>query len=342
MRIRVSLLSLLIATINWSSSGAQVVSEHSLSARPLGELELVHGPVPCDEQSCYGIEVTCPEVSRPEQGWLKVGSPSAGPSKGTILITTGGPGTGLFDSFFHGQRVLNELRAAGFRTVQLQWLGGWLFATPGQKEGHARLACRPATAARWVYDNLHEGASTAPFCATGHSGGAAQVSYMLSHYGLEDILSAVVPTGGPPMSRMDLSCAADDPAEESLSFPDWARRLIDSGFGFPSDGSGPCAQGDLSYGEMFREASVASGDGDYFYPQTLVWFLFEEQDNTHAAAMGATYHDLLVSQGSPMVRKDVIPEANHGFPGTPEGADKIRDILLSECRLQGPPETPTP
>ena len=51
--------------------------------------------------------------------------------------------------------------------------------------------------ARWVYDNLHGGSSGAASCATGNSGGAMQVSFLLSHYGLEEILSAVVPTGGP-------------------------------------------------------------------------------------------------------------------------------------------------
>jgi hypothetical protein len=123
---------------------------------------------------------------------------------------------------------LAELSAAGFRTVQLQWIDGWLFASPGKEEGHVRLACRPATVARWVHDHLHEPSPSAAFCATGNSGGASQISYMLSHYGLEEILAAVVPSGGPPMGRW-IGAAPGDPGFIQLES---MRKLIDAGFGF--------------------------------------------------------------------------------------------------------------
>ena len=110
-----------------------------------------------------------------------------------------------------------------------------------------------------------------------------QIGYMLTYYGLEELLDAAVPSGGPPTGRLDLSCLRDDPANEIMrlglendGFP--ADRVIDRGFGYPPDGSGPCARGDTSFRDQFREASVASGDGDYSYPRTLVWFLFGEND----------------------------------------------------------------
>ena len=119
--------------------------------------------------------------------------------------------------------------------MQLKWLGGWLIGTPGEEEGHVRLACRPATVARWVYDNLHETEPAAAYCAAGNSGGAAQISYMLTHYGLEEVLDLIIPNGGPPMGRLDRACIPGDTASNPLWYPSgWPTRIIDAGFGFPA------------------------------------------------------------------------------------------------------------
>jgi hypothetical protein len=315
--------------------------------RQLGKLEVLSGPLQCEGGECYEIRVSCPEVDAPARARLKAGA-RAGTSgtspKGTILFTSGGAGT----QWYNSPSLLSDVAAAGFRTVQLQWIDSWLLGSAGKEEGHVRLGCRPATVARWVYDHLHEQRPTAAFCATGHSGGAAQVSYLLTHYGLKDILAAVVPSGGPPMARMDRSCTRDDPANASLAFPDWATRLIDAGFGFFPPGEpqsfnpfqapavGPCARGDASFREKFRQASVASTDGDYSYPRTMVWFVFEGIDDTHAVAMGMTYYDLLIKMGSPLIRKTVVPDVNHAGPSglyaSANGVRTVRDILLGECR----------
>ncbi len=134
------------------------------------------------------------------------------------------------------------------------------------------------------------------------------------------------------MGRIDLSCVRDNGATRELWFPNWATRIIDGGFGFPRDGSGPCAQGDASYREMFLEASVASGKGDYHYPETLVWFVFGEADTTGATAEGLTYYELLLQHGSPLVRKDTLPGLLHGITRAPDGVNKISEILVAECR----------
>jgi hypothetical protein len=262
---------------------------------------------------------------------LKVGDPVGLLSRGTIMFMTGGGGTGLWEQFGpDATRVLSELRAAGFRTVQLRWTRGWLVGAPGKLEGHVRLACKPATVANWVYHSLHDQGEDTAFCATGNSGGSAQVSYMLSHYGLSQILSAAVPTGGPPMGRIDLGCIRDDPANRELWYVGGAAALIDQGFGFFRNG--PCVRSNAQFRERFRQASVASGEGDYVYPRTMVWFLFGELDSSNAVEQGLIYHEQLVQEGSPLVRKDVVPGTPHAVPSTPQGANMIRDIMLNECR----------
>jgi hypothetical protein len=323
----------------------------SQAASALGRVEVLSGPGECADSSCYEVRVTCPNVAAPARARLKVARNGKSP-RGTILFTSGGLGTEWYEGAGESSRILKDVATAGFRTVQLQWKDSWLFGSPGKEEGQARLGCRPATVARWVRDHLHEPSETRAFCATGHSGGAAQVAYMLSHYGLDGILSAVVLTGGPPMSRIDRGCARADPKNAQIAFPDWATRIIDVGFGFhppagregfdpfKAPGVGPCARGEASFREKLRQASVASGDGDYVYPGTMVWFVFEGIDDTHAAAMGAAYHDLLVERGSPHVRKTTIPDVTHAGPkglyGNRNGADKVREILMDECRLRKP------
>jgi hypothetical protein len=324
--------------------------------RPLGKVEVLSGPTPCSGGNCYEIRVTCPEVAEPASARLKVTAVGDSP-RGTILLTTGALGTQLYESTAETARILNDLSTAGFRTVQLQWINPWLLGSAGKEEGHARLGCRPATVARWVHDTLHQRSASTAFCATGHSGGAAQVSYMLSHYGLEEILASVVPTGGPPMARMDRSCARPDDKNAgkngSMTFPEWATRIIDAGFGFLPPGGpqsfapnelapavGPCARDEPSFREKLRQASVASGDGDYVHPRTMVAFVFEAIDDSHAVAMGTTYHDLLIEKKSPLVQKTIIPDVSHSGPkglyNNRSGADKVRDILLETCRPRTP------
>jgi hypothetical protein len=149
------------------------------AARAVGKVEVLSGPVRCADSRCYEIRVTCPQVAAPARARLKVAGAGTS-SRGTILFTSGGLGTEWYEGTGESSRILKDVATAGFRTVQLQWVDSWLFGSPGKEEGHARLACRPATVARWVRDQLHEPAESRAFCATGHSGGAAQVAYMLS------------------------------------------------------------------------------------------------------------------------------------------------------------------
>ena len=149
---------------------------------------------------------------------------------------------------------------------------------------------------------------------------------------------------------MDLSCAASSPDNEGVAFPGWARKIIDGGFGFlpegdlssfstwqQEEGSGPCARGDSSHAERFRSASVASGEGDYVYPNTMVAFVFEGIDNTNAVAQGTFYYDLLVREGSPHVQRSVVPDVTHGGMGMglydAVGAEHISNTLMSACRI---------
>jgi hypothetical protein len=299
--------------------------------RPLGTTKLISGPTPCADQNCYEIEVSCPEVAQPEQVILKVGDPTGSPSRGTILFASGWIGTFLWEERGpDAVRILKELRAAGFRTVQLNWMHNWYYGAPGQQEGYARLACRPATVARWVHDNLHNQSPETAFCATGHSNGAAQVSYMLTHYGQADLFSTVVLEGGPNFARMDQACIHTW-FNRSLRYPQNDAQDADWGFGFQNDGTGPCGRHDATFRQQFQEASIAFGGWDYVYPKTMIRFLMGAQDDTATAAQGRIYYERLKEAGTPLLGLEIIPEASHDTISTKQGAEAIRDNLLNEC-----------
>jgi hypothetical protein len=268
---------------------------------------------------------------------LRVGNAGATvPARGTILFLSGARGTSPWDGGAEARRILGELRAAGFRTVILQWTSafGWSKSATGCHVGHGRLACRPATAARWIYDNLHTQSATIAYCATGQSGGSTQIGYMIAQYGLADIISAAVLTGGPPHSRLDLGCLKYDPANQSAWFDEGGSAgLIDEGFGYTAD-LGPCTQSRWSFRKKFQEASIAYGDWQYNYPRTMVWFLLGAQDNTASVGQYAFFQQRLIDAGSPFIRFNTIPNTGHGVQNSPEGANMIRDIMLNECRLR--------
>lgn len=319
-------------------------------SRETGTVTILAGPRPCSGEECYEVAVACPALGEPERARLKIGRPAKGEIRGTILFMTGLGGRQLWENFGSGARsALKKLKKAGFRTVQIAWDRGWLIGARGGREGPEKLACRPATLARWIHDRPNRNGAapgpeeTAPqadpgiateegqaFCATGNSAGAAQISYGLTAYGLDEIYDTVILTGGPPLSRLDLACIRDD-TPGNYYFPLAGRRLMDQSFGQPSDGSGPCSRSDPSIREALRRHSQVLAAGDFDYPDTEVWFLFGAKDDSSAVPQGMLFYDKLKESGSPRVFLETVPKTPHETPSTRKGATKIRKILLKEC-----------
>src|SRR5262249_42774076 len=116
----VPLLFTFIAGLASHAAGQHV--QQTAVPRHLGEVEVLSGPVPCADGQCYNLRVTCPEVAAAAEARLKVVAPKTPSPRGTILFTTGSQGTFLYETPPESRRTLAELSAAGFRTVQLEWL----------------------------------------------------------------------------------------------------------------------------------------------------------------------------------------------------------------------------
>jgi hypothetical protein len=314
-----------------SGGGGSSSNGSSWVPLPLGTVTVLAPAYVCGTNSlCFDIEVTCPGVLEPAQATLRVTSDPQVQSRGAILLTTGGEGLAFYgDDATEAPRIMADMHAAGFTTIELKWIDSWLEGT-SPSEGQILLAGRPATVARWVYDNLYSiGAGTA-FCASGNSAGAAQILYSMTHYGLESLYSLVVPTGGPPFSRIDWGCLPATGPNPAAVYPDESAKTVDLGYGF-AKGTGPCVFQDPSFLTVFQASSEAFGAHDYTFPKTLVWLVLGDQDTTAAPAQAAILLDLLTQEGSPLVQQSVATNTGHNVPSTVEGADLIRDILLGDC-----------
>lgn len=304
------------------------------SVYSLGTLRTTSAGVPeCPAGStCRSIEVSCPAVKTAAPAYLSVAEPTA-PPRGTLLFTTGGSGMGWAFRARDREALMEQLLGDGFRIVQLAWATNWLESSPGDTAGTAHLGCRPATVVKWVHETYflplgiaRSSNGRCGFCITGNSGGATQSSYPLSHYRLEEILDAVIPTGGPPHSALSKSCLLR-PGEAGYQYPPNTREFLDRGFGF-FDGNGPCVRQDPSFTNRWDQASVATGGTDYNHPRTRVHFVFGENDEAQQT-VGGDYADRLRNEGSPWVTSEIAAATGHGTMGTEQGRSAIRAAILA-------------
>src|SRR5712692_2479824 len=192
------------------SANGPTVNSSSI-AKPLGTFVLGAITTPdCPAGfTCNTFTVICPAIAENATGVIAVQKP-LGQIKAVAIFFSGSGGGDWWDkastevpAFF--QSLLND----GFEVVEVRWLNvGWLEAPVGIQSGQELLASRPATVIKWVHDNmyvplrLHPNAGQCGFCVTGNSGGAAQITYAISSYGIDGIVDAAIPTSGPPMASI--------------------------------------------------------------------------------------------------------------------------------------------
>lgn len=168
------------------------------SPLPLGVASAVDAGCPAGSPAgsqCKQITVACTGISI-ASATLRTTPPAAGaPGRGTIVLTTGGDGTALERSTSPlAAAMISTFNGDGLVAVEIGWNAPGIWGGPQPRT----LACRYATAARWVYDNIHSGGRSLLFAAQGTSGGASQIAFALAHYGGSDFIALANLGGGPP------------------------------------------------------------------------------------------------------------------------------------------------
>ena len=205
------------------------IRSQSLTARPLGVFTLGHyNTTGCPGGFlCYDFTVSCPNVAQTIPGSIAVKLPTVAPTGVVVFFSGAGGGewwqstSALVPPFF--QSLLNR----GLILIQVQWgNSGWLATIPNGGTGQELLACRPATAIKWIHDVVYSPLRLNPpighcgFCLTGNSGGSAQIAYALSSYGLDGMVNAMIPTSGPPLAAIaSTNSRSARPAAERAAAP---------------------------------------------------------------------------------------------------------------------------
>jgi len=319
---------------------------------------------------CAEILVSCPPAeNRPVQ--LRTTTPPQGtPIAGTVVFGLGGSGRAFFESAkrdaapnLPAAEMLDRLNLAGYRVIQRSWRdrpngdpGGWINGSTSL----GTSACRYATLMGWIYDQalLHDPSSQA-FCAVGQSGGASEIGYGLSTYGLENLIDMAVLTGGPPHGQIDGGCDATSSAWEqtcnanletlgicpeqgpyshSCFFSEQSiERNIDAAFDLrtPPDDQ-PCACVDTP---ALIGNGVLSPIADLDHPLTHVSFLIGERDCSTAPPMGSSYILALLGNSTGPANFAVLPGVSHTVPAFDDGTAAIEAALTASdgCILRHTP-----
>jgi|GEM_PF-2915829 len=310
--------------------------------------------------TCVQVTVRClPAEDRGVQ--LRITTPRAGtPIRGTLVFGLGGGGRGFYensqepgDPTLHAALMLDRLNVAGFRVIQRAWLdrpsgepGGWINGSTSLE----RSSCRYATLLTWIHSRpqLHDPTSQA-FCAVGQSGGASEIGYALSTFGLDSRLDLAVLTGGPPHGRIDGGCdpsavAWENACNQSLETlgicpqlgPDQhncffqsgtIERSVDAAFDLnqPPDDM-PCANADTA---TLNANSVLSPIADVDHPNTNVVFLDGEDDCGTAPDMGSPYILAVLGNSTGLASFAVVPGVTHTVPAFAAGTAAIEAAIAA-------------
>jgi hypothetical protein len=183
---------------------------------------------------------------------------------------------------------------------------------------------------RWIHQNrfvpLNVPAGSVGrcgFCITGNSGGASQVSYALSFYGLDGLLDGVFPTSGPPQAAQDKGCllrSGEAPYRYGSN-----SLVIDQAHGFLT--GGPCRNADASFLPRWLAESVDTGGRDFVHPETRVHFIHSDFD-VPAVPHALDYIARLRSAGTPLLTEQVIPGMPHRLQTSAVGLDALFRALV--------------
>ncbi|MBL9004744.1 MAG: hypothetical protein JNJ46_10880 [Myxococcales bacterium] len=252
--------------------------------------------------------------------------------KGSIVFGSGGDGTGFYN-YTQTKRLLD----AGYNVIDRRWPAGWFTAGTA---GPQQTACRLAALLRYLRASV---APTGAFCATGNSGGSAELSYALTWQGAGKVLDFALPSSG-PFHRLDLACQGETDAAWkaqcqmliSTRCPDCQSRICQLG-------NGPRSLIDNSFSALpkcsaatamdlatLKTLGPAQGPNAATLDGAPVRFLTGKDDSGAYAPLQTALHDALKASGA-SVEILYVTGAPHEMDTTSAGANAIFDALSTRC-----------
>jgi len=292
---------------------------------------------PCEKSppaatGCERYEVTCAGLAPAIVDLAIYAAKDGAPSKGTVLFGSGGDGTGFYN--FTETKALNN---AGYTVVERRWPAGWF---TGGTDGPQQTACRLAALIRHLRATPP---ASGPLCATGNSGGSAELGYALTWQAAAPSLDFAMPTSG-PFHRLDLACQGEaDPdwpdqcdALRQATCPDCASKGCQLG-------NGPRSLMDIAFADTPRCTKPGPGDlallaerGPELGPDVPelgdlpIHFMIGKDDPGAYEPLATALHDSLLAGGA-AVDIDYITGVLHEMDSVLAGGDAIRDAILTRC-----------
>ena len=282
-------------------------------ASPLG-VQLLSTSECGENLVCYHLKIDC-EGLEPREAEIRANHVQD--SRGAVIFLGGGWGRSWYgDGNEQMVQTIGTMQIEGYETYEVRWLGDNGWGTNNSGRGFKAISCGFAEVARWIVANMSSNPEVVG--ATGHSGGANQISYGLVCHGLDRIFDVVVLTGGP--ARTDLV---------ALCLVNWTgvSHLIDYVMGWEENGDYclRCEFLEWVVEDLEAESIVSPLEGevrDYNYTNTRVGFVNGELDVM--AENGRRFYDAITCEKTWVE----ISGVGHGVPNHPEGAEKIREMLL--------------
>jgi hypothetical protein len=327
-----ALVTLMTLVAPAARAAPPILPDRRADPLPLGTV----APGPSDPRclpglDCPGFTVTCPNLNRPAPGYIEV-RPAEGEVQGMVVLLSGGPGTDYWEEGDSGvETFLGNLTERGLTVLRVRWRMGWLQATAGERAGPKQTGCRPATLLAWIHDVLYVPLELDPppqtcgYCVAGQSGGASEVGYALSFYGIDPLVDVAAMSGGPTYADIAPGCL--DPFDRKF-YDAFHRSLLDGAYGFRRS-SGPCFEMSDDWGPRWAADSIEVG-GTYVYGETRVAFIEGMGDQTGAPQHGDAYIGALSS--TPFVVVYVVRGMAHAIGDSVEGLT----ILVDELSPGGP------
>jgi hypothetical protein len=252
--------------------------------------------------------------------------------------------------FTFGTTAVGNVLAAGFTTAQLNFweppigfaggtTAGWL--TGPAKDGPLQLACRWATVAQWVHDNIS--APSTAFCATGNSGGSAAAGYAISAYGMDSVFNFLEETSGPPFSRLDHGCICNSPELQNPCYNngigmDFSECYLADANAFVDPAYDPkgniCSSAETSHvttnQQLFINDSILRPGATLSYPAVDIHFVFGGLDSGSADPQAMEWLPLInAKNGTPDI--GCVADAPHMIANVMDGATMIANDIINRC-----------
>ncbi len=219
---------------------------------------------------------------------IAISTPATTPV-GTMTLHDGGGGTTYWGT--GPGNLVEGFLANNLRVVQLKWKADWQI----HGVGALHSGCLPATAYKWIHDNVH---TSGGFCGGGISGGGASLGYSLAAYGLGSIFDYTMIVSGPAVSKMDVGCDVPDYTGPAPAFCPEIPQPVDplpAGAidGIESTTTCSCTTPDCvlpADKTAWHADSIVTDGATYAYPKTAMSFWFCGNNNANGSSGGGAFY----------------------------------------------------